>query len=356
MFGISVFLNEDLSDSMKDYIKNMHEMGFQGIFTSIHIPEDESSDYLRRLQQLGIFAKEYKMDLTIDVSANALKKLGIHYNDLTVLIDMGVTAIRVDYGISHEDIARVSQQMNVALNASTLTQVDINQLKDYQVDLSSIEAWHNYYPRPGTGLDKDYLINLNQWIRSQGMKVMAFVPGDDLLRGPIFEGLPTLEKHRYSNSLAATMELVQECYIDKVYIGDPTLSDYAQLQWSKFINEDAIYFLAEKCIDEANQLNHACGRHTQRQDIARDVVRSQEGRLNRTTEITPRNQVERNRGSITVDNQLYKRYEGEVQITKKNLPIDEKVNKVGQIAEMDLLLIDYIKPNQVFEIEWKEDE
>lgn len=354
MFGFSIFLNEALTDVHKNYIEIMSCYGFQGIFTSIHIPEDDPKYYLKRLEELGKLAIDYELDLTIDVSNNALKQLGIQYDDLSVLTDMGVTAVRVDYGVSYQDMAKISQQMNVVLNASTLTMEDVENLNKLSIDFNRIEAWHNYYPRPETGLDQSYITELNQWLQSLGLKVMAFVAGDDELRGPLYQGLPTLEQHRHNHSLAAAIELMEECYVDKVYIGDPMISRYAQLQWKHYMQESVIYFQAEKKIHNQDQLNHVSGRHTQRQDIARDVVRSQEGRLKRSVDILPLNQTTRGIGSITVDNSRYQRYQGEVQITKIDLEADDKVNKVGQIQENDLALLNYIRPNQVFEIQWKE--
>ncbi len=48
---------------------------------------------------------------------------------------------------------------------------------------------------------------------------MAFIPGDGEKRGPLCEGLPTLEKHRNMRPLEAYLELVQDCDVDKVLIG-----------------------------------------------------------------------------------------------------------------------------------------
>ena len=44
--------------------------------------------------------------------------------------------------------------------------------------------------------------------------------GDGEKRGPLYEGLPTLEKHRNMRLLEAYLELVQDCGVDKVLIGD----------------------------------------------------------------------------------------------------------------------------------------
>ena len=53
MFGFSIFLNQELSTETKDYIKTMAENGFSGIFTSLHIPEDDVTQYRKRLIDLG---------------------------------------------------------------------------------------------------------------------------------------------------------------------------------------------------------------------------------------------------------------------------------------------------------------
>ena len=47
MYGISIYLNEDVTEEVKQYIRRMHEIGFKGIFSSIHIPEDDSELYFQ---------------------------------------------------------------------------------------------------------------------------------------------------------------------------------------------------------------------------------------------------------------------------------------------------------------------
>lgn len=93
------------------------------------------------------------------------------------------------------------------------------------------------------------------------------------------------------------------------------------------------------------------GEHENRQDDARDVVRSAQARFNEISEISPENTTERKKGTITIDNFEYGRYMGEIQITKRNLPADKKVNVVGNIIKEDLELISFIGPGHKFKIE-----
>lgn len=62
------------------------------------------------------------------------------------------------------------------------------------------------------------------------------------------------------------------------------------------------------------------------------------------------NTVERRVGSITIDNVLYGRYAGEMQITINDLPEDEKVNVIGSVIEEDLSLLSYVGAGQKFQL------
>lgn len=48
-------------------------------------------------------------------------------------------------------------------------------------------------------------------------------------------------------------------------------------------------------------------------------------------------------GTITVDNDLYGRYSGEIQLLRDDFPGDERVNVIGHVAEKYLPLLDCIK-------------
>lgn len=156
MFGFSIFMNDSLSEEKKQYIRQMASNGFVGIFTSMHIPEDDVSAYQKRLIELGSEAKKNKLELMVDISGEALERAGFSLEDLTPLKAIGVTGLRMDYHISNQQIADWSHQLKISLNASTITPKDIDELKEAEADFSQIEAWHNYYPRPETGLDKEW--------------------------------------------------------------------------------------------------------------------------------------------------------------------------------------------------------
>ncbi|WP_424237793.1 DUF871 domain-containing protein [Bhargavaea ginsengi] len=351
MLGISVYLNQASDERLEAYIRKMRTAGFRGIFTSLHIPEDDPGQYADRLRALGTLAATNEMELTADISPASLGHLGLTFKTADRLLDWGVTGLRVDYGISEEETAALSHRMTVALNASTLTGESIQRLKECGLRLSAAEAWHNFYPRPETGLGVNDFTERNRWLQSEGLKVMAFVPGDGDRRGPLYKGLPTLEDHRERTSFSAYLDLLDSGCVDHIYIGDPSMSERSLEQFSCHA---AGTFLLRAVPAFPDALAALPGTdHTNRQDAARDVIRSAESRLYGNAgdrPVKPANTSERPLGSVTIDNSLYGRYQGELQITKRDLPEDEKVNVIGRIIEDDRPVLRHIKGGDAFRI------
>lgn len=337
MLGISIFAaDRTLEDNVK-YMEHMKAAGCTEIFTSLHMPEDELGALKEKLLEIATAARRLGMDLMADISGKALEKFSFPF-----LLDAGVTGLRMDFGFSADEIAAYSQQLKIALNASTLTPEFLADLKEHHICLENIEAWHNYYPRPETGLDKESFIAKNRWLQAEGITTMAFIPGDGLKRKPLFQSLPTLEKHRNQSSFLAYLELEQDCVVDKIFVGDLTLSEGSQIQFQRYeegviplrVTQEFPYALWDKV-------------HRNRLDAARDVIRSESARtdLDRfgmSRSIAPIHTNKRPRGTITVDNNLYGRYEHELQITLRDLPAHEAVNVIGHVIEEDLPLLDYV--------------
>lgn len=349
MLGFSVFMNEELGGSTLTYIEEMAAAGFKGIFTSMHIPEDDASRYRSRLQELGAAAKKNHLELMVDVSGSALEKAGFDRQHPEELLALGVTGLRMDYHITNEDIAKLSHQLKISLNASTLTQNDLEELVEYQADFANLEAWHNYYPRPETGLDRQWLLEKNQWLKEAGFTIQAFVAGDDQLRGPLFEGLPTLEEHRRVHPLAAALDLMRNVAVDLAYVGDGGLTADSQRQFADWIQLETLTLRVRPRSER--YFDYVLGEHKNRQDEARDVLRSANARFKKVPQIVAEPSLPRKIGSVTVDNEGYLRYMGELQICKRELPPDERVNVVAEVIETDLPLIQQIKAGTKFTIE-----
>jgi len=155
VLGTSIFLGENLNGTVKESLLSMKKHGFTGIFSSLHIPEDESAHYFKRMKILGEWATELEMEVMMDISGSALPKVGLSFDKPQEILAIGISGLRIDYGISNEIIINLSHVMKVSLNASTLTEKDLTELKAGGANFNHLEAWHNYYPRPETALDKE---------------------------------------------------------------------------------------------------------------------------------------------------------------------------------------------------------
>jgi hypothetical protein len=354
MYGISVFLGTDLTAETVQSIQQTKAVGFQGIFTSLHIPEDDFTLYRKRLTDLGAIAKAEGLKLMVDISGEALMRAGFSLDDLAPLVEIGVTGLRMDYGITVAQMAQASHLIDIGLNASTVTLEEIQVLKNYNADFSRLEAWHNYYPRPETGLGMDFFNEKNRWLKELGLQVVAFVPGDGQKRGPIFAGLPTLEKHRGQNPFASAVSLMAEPTVDAVYIGDPSISPRTMRQFAHYHQQNE--FLLEVMASDSRYLARILGQHVNRLDAARDVLRSE---FSRTSEmfrkdelstIEPEATNQRPLGTVTIDNERYGRYMAEIQVTLRDLPQDEKVNTITRIVTQDQAILPLITGGQKFQL------
>ena len=341
MLGFSIYLNRDLTADDYNYILAMRNAGLTTIFTSLHIPEDDPKVILKRLAELTKWSKNLETAVIADVSESGMARLGLTLENEEQIESLGLSGLRIDDGVSPATVAKLSQKMPIALNASTINEDDVTALREHGANFENLQAWHNFYPRPETGLDSNWLKAKNDWLHHMNLETMAFVAGDAVLRGPIHAGLPTLEKQRGENPLAAMLEL-RRLACDHVFIGDASLSPQMIDSFKNYIKQQIITLRIDKNLPELfNSEWH------NRPDVARDVVRLTEGRSRQLFDVAPQGNPEaRSKGTITCDNKLYLRYQGELQITKRDLPADEKINVLGHVVAEDLPLLNQIGAGQ----------
>jgi uncharacterized protein len=342
-YGISIYLSE--SDSFNEkWIQKCAKNGFQYIFTSLHIPEEEGISFTEKVKALGEMAQSVHMDVMADVSPASLERLGLDFKELPVLKDWGITGVRMDYGFTANQIAWLSQSLKIGLNASTVDEVQLEELLAGGLEPTQTEAWHNFYPKPYTGISKHALSERNALFHRYGIQTMAFIPGDERLRGPLEERLPTIEDHRKSTPLYAALEL-KGLGTDKICVGDISITDQTL---------DEFISLTEQVIPIYASLNESFEHfyntvHTNRLDAAEYVIRSA---TSRETDIlyepVPSSEQLFKKGAITIDNSLYGRYAGELQICLEDLPANKKVNLAGTVEKDSQSLLRFIGPGQKF--------
>lgn len=347
MLGASLYLAEGLEKNL-EYIDRMHNYGVKTIFTSLHIPEDNKIKTLDTLKKITEKLDHYNMNLITDISSDTFIQYGVEKEDaFSFFEDLGVSSLRIDYGFSYEEMRNLAGKFQLVLNASTIDDKSCRKLEEVGLDLANIIVCHNFYPRENTGLSEDFLYERNIYLKEKGFIIQAFIAGDGERRRPIYAGLPTLEVHREMNPLEAYLDLKKNFLIDEVLIGDISMRENSLEQINKWIKDEVIT-LPVKTNGEYIPENFYTV-HQNRKDPAADVVRSTQSRIFLKNEsIEPFNTGKRPVGTVTLDNNLYGRYSGEIQITKCELPEDERINILGQVNEKSLGLLKYITADVKF--------
>ena len=334
-FGVTVYVSA--FESQKPMLEKLAKRKVP-VFTSLHIGEEVSDTYVEDVQAMCDWLHSQGFSIMADVSPYTLEHFEV--DSLADLVtQLHLDNLRLDFGFDLQSLADELQDVTLTFNASTiLGEMEAHEESFYM---------HNFYPRPETGLDIELFERLNKQIRESKGKLFAFLSGDLDRRGPIFEGLPTLEHHRNLAPYAQYVDLIQTYEMDAVYLGDLNLSD-KQLELILQFQEDGMIRMPVTFKQENEYLFNQL--FTVRVDSPKGLIRVQESRefAQRGKEITPKEIMDRVRGTVTMDNARYKRYSGEVQIMREDYPADERVNVIGKLSDDYLLLINNLANGHQF--------
>lgn len=350
-FGFSVYFGLDnTKEENIELLKEAHKLGFTRVFTSLHIPEANYHVLKEEVREFFKLAKEYDMDIISDISPNTFKFLDLENMDLKGLRDMGVKTIRIDFGYTEEEISQMSKNkygIQIQLNASTITENFFKKLDKLTPNYENIDALHNFYPRVGTGISEECMIEKNKILQERGIKTCAFVQSNYRKRSPMKDGLPTLEEHRGMEVRKAANHLFA-IGNQSVFIGD-SLPSKEELQDLASLNPEGVEIEIEVEVEDEVCLKLLGETYSSRTDNARDAIRASESRLILNGDkIKPINTTDKKYGDITIDNELYMRYMGELQILISNQKSDSRVNKVASVLQKDFYLLKYINNGKKF--------
>lgn len=336
--SLYVGLEEYTLNRNLEYLKMLKKNGVDTVFVSAHMPEmSERAD-----EELKVILKEAKkLNIKIILDVNKDKLLQMEKEGK--LED--IHSIRLDYGFRNKDILDLMKKgYLVELNASVIREETMEYLKANGADFSNFRVSHNFYPKKYTGLSYDAVLKKNEYLKSFGCYIVIYIPSHHQARPPMYEGLPTIEAHRKA-SLTAVLSEAKILGCDEVCFGDAYCSeeeiryatrfDYGIIKIPVILKKD----LSDETIKQLLKV------HRNRLDETDYFVRSSV----RGEGIKPFNTVSRNVKDVTIDNELFMRYQGEVCIMKQNIEADERVNVVGK-CNCSEFLINNIKPGQKFKL------
>lgn len=343
--------------SAYDCVAMAADLGITQFFTSLQMPEADIPSSIGEFQEIGRLADRMGLNIMADVHPIAFRRVGGNLEDLGPFRDIGISAIRLDAGFSDEEVSTLLPTaerfgMSVVLNASPVTDASLDRLKALGVPLKGAVACHNYYPRIESGLSRAFVAEQARRLHEYGCVVMGFVASRSHRRYMTYEGLPTLECHRQADPGLAAQELLTLAWCDQVYIGDQT-DDKEELKAMLEAAKDPCLVLTLRLNPNAGMAEkmvalNAVHTHLPQEFELVHRARGDRQRPGRPTILPQRVALARRRGTVTVDNALYPRFAGELQIARTDLAPDIRTNVVGWVVDEDLGMLDNLGPGVRF--------
>lgn len=365
--SIAIYPGSDFKQQLsrwETYIKTSRNYGFTEIFSSMHLPEFSVEQQIDVIKELAGMADACGMELTVDIGGNEIQKILDNPIYDEAVRQAGLDFVRLDYGYSAEQEKRMLDSWGLkgfVINASIYSKDEFikqkKRIESLGMDIE-IRACHNYYPRPESGLCQAFFRKQNEILDELGIPVYSCIPSRINPRMPLRQGLPTLEHHRYLGVEQITCELVNCEGNHGILAADEFFPEEELKAIYDIIRKEPlelhVTWMSGVTQKERNIVEKQV--HHIRFDSNQSILRSQSSRemSQFAQEIAPRHSEVRKPGMITIDNSLYNRYSGELQIVLQELPKDERINLVAQIEEKDMWKLEFYRSGYDFKLLEKE--
>lgn len=355
-FGISVYPEHSTPEKDMDYIELAAKYGFTRIFTcllSVEEPPqtivDHFGSWIRKAAELGF-------TVGVDTNPEVFTYLNAKPDDLKIFADMGVKIIRLDGHFSdREDIALTHNPYGIAIEFNASSNISLDLMLERGADIHNMVTCHNFYPQKYTGLGWERFMKFTNQYKNSGMPVSAFVSSNN--RGtfgpwPVYEGLVTCEIHRGLPIDLQARHLLATGKIDDILIGNAFAAE-EELRALSRIDTSRITLrieTEEDILPEEERILYSYS-HFDRVDASDIFIRSSMGRKDFRNVGIPERKCTKTvlkPGDIVIVNDRLSHYRGEMQIIKKEIPLQPYWNYVGKVKDEERMLLDLLEPEYLF--------
>ena len=377
--GISLYPDFDHKEDIKKQLEDAHQLGYSIVFTSMQLGdlgfENTEVGLNEDFYFLFDYCHELGMEVHADINDRMLDYLGAKIDDLKPIHDLHIQVLRLDGGFTDEEVAVMTHnpyEIQIEENASMLqfpkrrieTVVNKGNVNNYC-------ASHNFFPLNETGLSYDDALRSAKLFQSYGIEVGIFIGSlySSHESNAIGRSIVTIEDHRYKPAHIQAQELMCHDEYDFIVFGDTHPRHDELVKVSQVAKNDCLgmiknkydisrveeeldhIYLVEipvwlnKNLDEDLRKALTSMVFVARADQPDLLIRATQSRG--IASIPVDNPVERTALSITLNNCLANRYEGELQITMNDLPSVEYCNVIGQVKPQAKRLLEEIKYGNV---------
>ncbi|AOX44130.1 hypothetical protein S100390_v1c07940 [Spiroplasma sp. NBRC 100390] len=341
MLGISIYTNQGITvEKNKEYLQKASQAGFKTVFYSGHYFEKDHND--TDLKELIKYARKLGLYTILDISKP--------YFSYDLVKNYAPDALRLDFGFSTSEIINLidNLQCDIQLNGSDNQLGDLSEIIEAR-GTKRLAISYNFYPKPYTGMDISEFIFRTKILQKYDVPIFVFLATLEYPRGPLFQGLPTIEKFRQVPPYVQLQWYrhfgVENCIISDTMINDSDLKFLVEINNSPELTIRLDYNNLPEQITALlkNKVYHI------RNDANSQVLRFVESRglHNNNANINTWNnhQLVVPRYSLLIDNYLYQRYNGEIYLTKTKLLLNEKTNLIINLKK-EGVLIDLLEPSK----------
>ncbi len=346
-------ITEESKNKLKNYIQLAKKYHFEEVFTSIHLPEFTLEEQLDFLNVIAKIVEEEQLDLTVDIGGNFIKQVLSESKALETLKQTRITFLRMDYGYTLDQLKQLFHHLNIkgfVINASIYTALEYQEIFEFFKNLDSsveVRTCHNFYLRDESGLDRSFALQQKQVIEKYNVPIYYCIPTHDFPRGPLYLGLPTIETHRYQSLEFILLDLLYNYEANAIMMSDEWINEKQFRVIDDILNRRPIEIpvvFEENATKEEKEI--VLQHHHFRYDSNHYLLRSQSSRemAEFATSIPAHPPIKRKKASITIDNELYGRYSGELQVVLQDAKSDERINVVAHLKDYkDLEKLQYFR-------------
>jgi hypothetical protein len=347
------YITEEYIRRVEESVRRASKHHFDEIFTTVHLPEYTIEEQMKGIALIAKEAKKYYLDITVDVGGECIEQILNDSEKLAFFKKIPIDFIRLDYGYDENQVKSLYEQLNIrgiVLNASIYSQKEVDKIMTFFQSISEnieIRACHNFYIREESGIDSEYALRQDSFLKKYEIPIYYCIPSYANPRGPLHMGLCTLEKHRNKRIRNILSDLYLNYNLTAFMLADEWISEDEYEEVEKTIEVLTATLSKEVAIDiqflenvTKKEKEIVLGTHIFRNDSPEQFLRSQSSRqMAEIGSLIEKNHtVLREEGMITIDNKLNKRYSGELQVITRRACRSEKVNVVAKLIHpYDLL-------------------